>query len=130
MGKLEDAISSVRVSGEKFLQVIPVPEIALPRRRGEFAIWKVREWSETGRECRPGWIRDSEKDEDPPLGVPVDRLHDGVVKIVYYWNSEASFEELHDGVGAYETGTTVTRIFWEDETILDLLLSRAHSFFN
>jgi len=70
IGKWEDAISSVRGSGEKFLQVIPVPEIALPRRRGEFTIWKVREWRETGRECRPGWIRGSEKDEDPPLGVP------------------------------------------------------------
>lgn len=40
------------------------------------------------------------------LAYPVDRLHDGVVKIIDYWNSEASFEELHDGVGAYETGTT------------------------
>jgi len=36
----------------------------------------------------------------------VHRLHDGVVQIVDYWNSEASFEELHDGVGAYETGAT------------------------
>ena len=40
------------------------------------------------------------------LAYPVDRFHDGVVEIVDYWNSEASFEELHDGVGAYETGTT------------------------
>ena len=40
------------------------------------------------------------------LAYPVDSLHDGVVEIVDYRNSEASFEELHDGVGAYETGTT------------------------
>lgn len=39
------------------------------RRRGEFAIRKVREWSEIGRECRPGWIRGSERDEGPPLPV-------------------------------------------------------------
>lgn len=40
------------------------------------------------------------------LADAVHCFHDGVIEIVDYWNAEASFEKLNDGVGANETGTT------------------------